>query len=173
MQTIYRSSNTSFHDTLNVSDVRNHMWQVQCFKMYWRSTYHNCNKYWWLEIKCKCINKISIQYNYVLHIPMFEIFVHAKVQYLTHWGRVTHICVSKLTINGSDNVLSPCRCQAIIWTNAVLLLIRTVEINFSESWSEVHTFSFMKMRLEVPSGKWQPFCLGLNVLMILHLYDMV
>ena len=43
--------------------------------------------------------------------------------YLTHWGRVTHICVSKLTIVGSDNGLSPDRCQAIIWTNAGLLLI--------------------------------------------------
>ena len=32
---------------------------------------------------------------------------------LTHWGRVTHICVSKLTINGSDNGLSPGRRQAI------------------------------------------------------------
>ena len=28
---------------------------------------------------------------------------------LTHWGRVTHICVSKLTIIGSDNGLSPGR----------------------------------------------------------------
>ena len=36
---------------------------------------------------------------------------------LTHWGRVTHICVSKLTIIGSDNGLSPDRRQAIIWTN--------------------------------------------------------
>ena len=26
---------------------------------------------------------------------------------LTHWGRVTHICVSNLTIIGSDNGLSP------------------------------------------------------------------
>ena len=33
---------------------------------------------------------------------------------LTHWGRVTHICVSKLTIIGSDNGLSPDRRQAII-----------------------------------------------------------
>ena len=38
--------------------------------------------------------------------------------YLTHWGRVAHICVSKLTIIGSDNGLSPGRRQAIIWTNA-------------------------------------------------------
>ena len=36
----------------------------------------------------------------------------------THWGRVTHICVSKLTIIGSDNGLSPERRQAIIWTKA-------------------------------------------------------
>ena len=41
---------------------------------------------------------------------------------LTHWGRVTHICVSKLTIIGSDNGLSPGRRQAIIWTNAGILL---------------------------------------------------
>ena len=34
---------------------------------------------------------------------------------LTHWGRVTHICVSKLTIIGSDNGLSPWPRQAIIW----------------------------------------------------------
>ena len=33
---------------------------------------------------------------------------------ITHWGRVTHICVSNLTIIGSDNGLSPGRRQAII-----------------------------------------------------------
>ena len=43
--------------------------------------------------------------------------------YLTHWGRVTHICVSNLTIIGADNGLSPCQRQAIIWTNAGILLI--------------------------------------------------
>ena len=35
---------------------------------------------------------------------------------LTHWGRVTHICVSKLSVTGSDNDLSLDRRQAIIWT---------------------------------------------------------
>ena len=35
-----------------------------------------------------------------------------------------HICVGKLTIIGSDNGLSPRRRQAIIWTNAGILLIR-------------------------------------------------
>ena len=33
---------------------------------------------------------------------------------LTHWGRVTHIRIGKLTIIGSDNGLSPGRHQAII-----------------------------------------------------------
>ena len=38
-------------------------------------------------------------------------------------GRMTHICVSTQTIIGSDNGLSPDRRQAIIWTNAGILLI--------------------------------------------------
>ena len=83
---------------------------------------------------------------------------------LTHWGRVTHICVVNLIIIGSDNGLSPDRRQAIIWTNAGILLIGTLGTNFSEILIEIHTFSFKKMRLKVSSAKWRPFCLGLNVL---------
>ena len=83
---------------------------------------------------------------------------------LTHWGRVTHICVSKLTIIGSDNGLSPDRRQAIIWTNARLLLIGPLGTNFSEILIEILTFSFKKMRLKVSSAKRRTFCLGLNVL---------
>ena len=52
---------------------------------------------------------------------------------LTHWGRVTHICVSKLTIIGSNNSLSPVRRQAIIWTNAGILLIGPLGTNFNET----------------------------------------
>ena len=83
---------------------------------------------------------------------------------LTHWGRVTHICVSKLTIIGSDNALSPGRRQAIIWTNDGILLIWTLGTNFSEISSEIHAVSFKKMHLKRSSAKWRPFCLGLNVL---------
>ena len=81
---------------------------------------------------------------------------------LTHWGRVMHTCVSKLIIIGSDNGLSPGRCQAIIWTNAGILLFEPLGTNFSEILIEIHTFSFKKMHLKMSSGKWQPFCLGLN-----------
>ena len=83
---------------------------------------------------------------------------------LTQWGRVTHICVSKLTIIGSDNGLSPDRRQAIIWTNAGVLWIGPLGTNFSEISIEILTFSFKKMRLKVSSAKRRPFCLGLNVL---------
>ena len=73
--------------------------------------------------------------------------------WLTHWGRVRHICVSKLTIIGSDNGLSPdCR-QAIIWTNAGLLLIGPLGTNFGEILIEILASSFKKMRLKVSSAK--------------------
>ena len=42
---------------------------------------------------------------------------------LSHWGRVSQTYVSKLTSIGSDNGLSPGRGQAIIYTNAEILLI--------------------------------------------------
>ena len=86
--------------------------------------------------------------------------------WLTHWGRVTHICVGNLTITGPDNGLPPGRRQAIIWTNAGILLIGRWGTNFSEILIGIHTLSFKKIHLKMSSAKWRPFCLGLNVLTI-------
>ena len=83
---------------------------------------------------------------------------------LTHWGRVTHICVSKLTIIGSDNGLSPDRRQAIIWTNAGILLIGRLGTNFSEILIKIPRYSFSKMHLKMWSATWRLFGLGLNEL---------
>ena len=47
-----------------------------------------------------------------------------------------YICVSKLTITGSDDGLAP--------TNAGILLIRTIGVDFSEILSETQTFSLRK-----------------------------
>ena len=91
-------------------------------------------------------------------------YASSSLNELTHWGRVTHICDGNLTIIGPDNGLSPGRRQAIIWTNAGILLIRPLGTNFNEMLIKILTFSFMKMRLKVSSAKWRPFCLGLNVL---------
>ena len=90
--------------------------------------------------------------------------IGSKSMLLTHWGRVTHICFIKLIIMGSDNGLSPGRHQAIIWTNAEILLIGPLETKFSEILIKIHTFSFKKIHFKMSSGKWRPFSLGLNVL---------
>ena len=65
---------------------------------------------------------------------------------------------------GSDNGLSPHRRQAIIRTNAGMLLIGPLGTNFSEILIEILTFSSKKMHLKVSSAKRRPFCLSLNVL---------
>ena len=65
---------------------------------------------------------------HAIDINMFlsrNVFIRAPV--LTHWGRVTHICGSKLAIISSNNGLSPGRRQAIIWTNAGIVLIAPLE----------------------------------------------
>ena len=83
---------------------------------------------------------------------------------LTHWGWVMHICISNLTIIGSDNGLLPGWLQAIIWNNAEILLIRPLGTNFSEILIKIHTFSFNKINFKMSYAKWWPFCLSLNVL---------
>ena len=78
--------------------------------------------------------------------------------HLTHWGQVTHICVSKLTIIGSVIGLSPGWHQGITWTNSGILFIWTIGSKVGE-WLSTHFHSrkrFLKCRPQ--------FCLGLNVL---------
>ena len=93
---------------------------------------------------------------------IFRDYGHQR--HLIHWGRVTHVCVSKITIIGWDNGLSPGRRQAIIWTSVAIFLIGPLGTNFSEILIEIYTFSFKEMHLKMSSGKWRPFCIGLNVL---------
>ena len=111
--------------------------------------------YFWIEIELnfnensiKAFNQPSIRNCYTL----------------SHWGRVTHICFSKLIIIGSDNGLSPGWRETIIWANAEILLIGPLGINFSEILIKIHIFSFKKMHMKMLSGKCQPICLSLNVL---------
>ena len=78
-----------------------------------------------------------------------------------------HICIGNLTIIAPDNGLSPGRRQAIIWTNAGILLIGPWGTNFSEILIGIQTFSFKNVHLNMSSAKRRPFCLGLNVFKIL------
>ena len=107
--------------------------------------FHSIRCYW------KCFLHRDVHFCFGLHV-------------LTHWGQVTHICVSDLTSIGSDNGLSPGRRQVIIRTNAGILLIRPLGTNFRESLVKIIIFSFKKMHLKVSSAKCCSFRLGLNVL---------
>ena len=102
----------------------------------------------------------SYQKNY---IDRNKLYTH-----LTHWGRVTYICVVNLTINGSDNGLSSGRRQAIIWTNAGMLLIAHSGTNFSDILMGIQTFSFNKMHFKMSSAKWRVLFLGLKVLKLAY-----
>ena len=111
---------------------------------------------------------IAEQRTYKIDAMRFEPLHWGRLQsrcpILTQWSRVTHIGVSKLTIIGSDNGLPPGRRQAIIRTNAEILLIRTLGTNFSEILGESHSFSFSKMHWKMSSAKWRLFGLGFNEL---------
>ena len=73
-----------------------------------------------------------------------------------------YVSVSQAIIR-SDNGVSPGQHHAIIWTSAEILLIEPLETNFSEILIQIQTFSLKKMHLKLPSAKWRPFCLSLNV----------
>ena len=72
------------------------------------------------------------------------------------------------SVIGSVNGLSLGRRQVIIWTNAKILWIGPLGINFSEILVEIYIFSFKKMHLKI-SGNRGPVCLGLNVLICMVL----
>ena len=90
---------------------------------------------------------------------------------LTHWGRVTHICVSKLTIICSVNGLSPGRRQAVIWTNDGLLPIGPQGTNFKEILIEIHAFLFKKIHFKMSSGKMAAILSPFQIVKKLHIYN--
>ena len=82
---------------------------------------------------------------------------YSETQYLqlvlTQWDRVTYTCVRNIVIIASNNSLSPGRCQAIIWTNAKILLIGRSWINFNGILIEINTSSFTKIHLRISPAK--------------------
>ena len=79
-------------------------------------------------------------------------YPNTETSHLTHWDRVTHICIGDLTIVGSDNVLSPGERQAIIWTIIGILLIAPLRTNFDGFLIEIHIFWFRQAYLNMSSG---------------------
>ena len=81
-----------------------------------------------------------------------------------NWGRVTHICVRNLITIGTDDGLLPGRRQAIIWTNARILLTGPLGKQFRDILIKIDIFSFERIHLKPFSAKGWPYCLGFNVL---------
>ena len=74
---------------------------------------------------------------------------------------MTHTCVSKLIITGSDTGFSPDWRKEIIWPNAGILSIGHLGTNVREIVFEIYFFFIKEMKM---SAKSMPFCRGRNVL---------
>ena len=70
---------------------------------------------------------------------------------------MTHICLSELINIGSDNGSSLGMRQAIICTNAGMMLSNPLGTNFNDILIESHILLFKKMQLKISSGKWRSF----------------
>ena len=123
-----------------------------------------CELYRWVNARkthWSC-NTLTLTHRYGIYYEILGYTMkYCDISYLPstnliYWGWVTHICLGKIIIIGSDNGLSPGRRQAIIWTNAAIFLIGLLGTNFSEI--------LKKIRLKMSSAKCQPFCFGLTVL---------
>ena len=144
----------------------------ECFTP-WTSSYHQAVTYCYAnsfidnltltnEISfLLCHRSVTNHCHHWLTLWQHEAITSCSINF---WGRMTHICVRKIIIIGSDNGLSPGQRQAIIWTNAGILLIRPLGINFNEILLGINTFSFNKRHVQMSSAKWRAFCLGLNEL---------
>ena len=86
-----------------------------------------------------------LSYSLILSGSAFETSIH--------WGRVTHICVSDLTIIG--HYLNQC------WNI----------VNLKEQTSVKSQAKFIHFHSRRSSAKWRPFCLGLYVLILCDYHD--
>ena len=103
---------------------------------------------------------VGILVNTLEEIPTFI----GKCNYMTHWGRVTHICVSKLTIIGSDNGLSPGRRQAITCSNAVYIFNWTLRNELQWNLNR-NVYIFIQENVFETVVCEMTLCVGLNVSM--------
>ena len=92
---------------------------VLCFPVEFIRNYNNTS-----NRDLLCFIKKNLIFEHQMHEITAMGYIYSFIfDKLTHWDRVTHICVSKLTIIGSDNGLASGRRQTIIWTNDGILLI--------------------------------------------------
>ena len=132
---------------------------------------HKCNGnrpmgYWWVadELLTK-ISEISLLARFMGPIwgpsgptgprwapcwPHELCYLGLPVIVFTHWGRVTHICFSKITIIGSENGLPSSHNL-----NQCLNIVNS-KLKNKRQWT-------IKRHLKMSYAKWRQFCHGLKV----------
>ena len=99
-----------------------------------------------LSLSLDLIGKVEHRYT-----PYFAFPLNTPYLTLTHWGRVTHICINELTKHG--------QCQAIIWTSVGIFLIGPFGTN-GEILIEIYTLSFNKIHWKMVAILSQPQCVN-------------
>ena len=94
-------------------------WPTECIHMTWLP--QKLLALWYLLLKI-LVTKSATMWFYCNMVSFLQnsqnrYLLLILIRKLTHWGRMTHICIGNLTIIGSDNGLSPGWRQSIIWTN--------------------------------------------------------
>ena len=123
----------------------------------------------WFRSHMVGVNKMQViqvikKIDYSSSNDTYKINILLRLQgFLTHWGIVTDICVSRLTIIGSDNGLAPSRPPSHYLNQCWLIANWTPGNKFQWIWIEILSFSFKKMHLQMLSaqmaailsrGKW-------------------
>ena len=114
----------------------------------WKNLEAGVSAYWVYPVDS--VYKIKSILSFIFHAIYGAVSrgcMYSTYPFLLWWlweYRVTHICVSKQANISSDNGLSPGRRQAIIWTNAGILLIGPLGTNFSEMLIEIYRVSLKK-----------------------------
>ena len=81
--------------------------------------------------------------------------IHGRTEVtLTHWGPVTHICIRKLTTNGSDNGLTPGRHQSIAWTNCWNIINWTLSNKLRWNFRRNSYICTQESVFRMSSAKW-------------------
>ena len=85
---------------------------------------------------------------------------------LTHWGRVMHKCVIKSNHHCFRQWLVAWPTPSHYLNQCWNIVNWTLDnwTNFNDILIKIQQFSFKKIRSKMLSGKWRPFCLGLNEL---------
>ena len=102
-----------------------------------------------------------------------KFFILEDKDLLTQWGRVMYICVSKLGHLWFRQWLVAWLAPSHYLNQCWNIVNWTLGNKLHWKFFKLYTFSFKKMHLKMPSGKWLPFCLSLNELILPRQYTCI